>query len=79
LGTYKLFQTYFGTHFWMGPPRLANKGLGTQMAFVLECGELITFLAQESNLGLLSIVECIDKLGLRKLPMGQSFHMCLFL
>jgi hypothetical protein len=62
----------------MGPPTLANKDLGTQMASVLECGDLITFLAQESNLDLLSIFECIDKLGLGKLPMGQSFHMCLF-
>lgn len=48
----------------MGPSRLANKDLGTQIALVLECGELITFLAQESNLGLLSIFECIAKLGL---------------
>jgi hypothetical protein len=47
----------------MGPSRLSNKDLGTQIALVLECGELITFLAQESNLGLLSIFECIDKLG----------------
>jgi hypothetical protein len=45
----------------MGPSRLANKDLGTQIALVLECGELITFLAQESNLGLLSIFESIDK------------------
>jgi hypothetical protein len=41
----------------MGPSRLANMDLGTQIVFVLECGELITFLAQESNLGLLSIFE----------------------
>jgi hypothetical protein len=63
----------------MGLSRLANKDLGTQIAFVLECGELVTFLAKESNLGLLSIFECIDKLGLAKLPMGQSFHRCPFL
>jgi hypothetical protein len=37
----------------MGPSRLANKDLGTQIALVLECGELITFLAQVSFLGLL--------------------------
>jgi hypothetical protein len=48
----------------MGPSRLVNKDLGTQIALVLEYSELITFLAQESNLGLLSISECIDKLGL---------------
>jgi hypothetical protein len=58
----------------MGPPRLANKYLGTQMAFVLFLGELITFLAQESNLGLLSIFECIDKLGLGVLPFGQTLN-----
>jgi hypothetical protein len=58
----------------MGPPRLANKYLGTQMAFVLVLGELITFLAQESNLGLLSIFECIDKLGLGVLPFGQTLN-----
>ena len=52
----------------IGLSRLANKDLGTQIALVLECGELITFLAQESNLGLLSISECIDKLGLGILP-----------
>jgi hypothetical protein len=37
----------------MGPSRLANGDLGTQIAFVLEYGELITFLAQVSFLGLL--------------------------
>jgi hypothetical protein len=58
----------------MGPSRLANKDLGTQIALVLECGELITFLAQESNLGLLSISECIDKLGLGILPFGQTLN-----
>jgi hypothetical protein len=58
----------------MGPPRLANRYLGTQMAFVLVLGELITFLAQESNLGLLSIFECIDKLGLGVLPFGQTLN-----
>jgi hypothetical protein len=56
----------------MGPSRLANGELGTQIAFVLECGELITFLA--SNLGLLSILECIDKLGLEVLPFGQTLN-----
>jgi hypothetical protein len=44
----------------MGPPRLSNKYLGTQMAFVLVLGELITFLAQVSFLGLLSDYEWID-------------------
>jgi hypothetical protein len=58
----------------MGPSRLANKDLGTQTALVLECGELITFLAQESNLGLLSIFEYIDKLGLGVLPFGQTLN-----
>jgi hypothetical protein len=58
----------------MGPSRLANKDLGTQIALVLEFGELITFLAQESNLGLLSISECIDKLGLVILPFGQTLN-----
>jgi hypothetical protein len=41
----------------MGPPRLANKYLGNQMAFVLVLGELITFLAQVSFLGFLSEYE----------------------
>jgi hypothetical protein len=58
----------------MGPSRLANKDLGTQITLVLECGELITFLAQESNLGLLSISEYIDKLGLGVLPFGQTLN-----
>jgi hypothetical protein len=46
--------------------------LGTQIAFVLECGELIIFLAQELNLSLLSVSEWIDKLGLVILPSGQT-------
>ena len=58
----------------MGPSRLANKDLGTQIALVLECGELITFLAQESNLGLLITFECIDKLGLGVLPFRQTLN-----
>jgi len=58
----------------MGPSRLANKDLGTQIALVLEYGELITFLAQESNLGLLSKSECIDNLGLGVLPFGQTLN-----
>jgi hypothetical protein len=58
----------------MGPSKLAKKDLGTQIALVLECGELITFLAQESNLGLLSKSECIDKLGLRVLAFGQTLN-----
>jgi hypothetical protein len=57
LANYKVGVT--GTHLMMGPSRLANKDLGTQIALVLECGELITFLAQEPNLGLLSLFECI--------------------
>ena len=63
----------------MGPPRLANKYLGTQMAFVLVLGELITFLAQMSFLGLLSEYEWIDMVGLGYLLMGQSLHRCPFL
>jgi hypothetical protein len=58
----------------MGPSRLANKDLGTQIALVLECGELFIFLAQESNMGLLSIFERIDKLGLGVLPFGQTLN-----
>jgi hypothetical protein len=58
----------------IGPSRLANKDLGTQIALVLESGELITFLAQESNLGLLSIFECIAKLALGFLPFGQTLN-----
>jgi hypothetical protein len=58
----------------MGPSRLANMDIGTQIALVLECGKLFTFLAQESNLGLLSIFEWIDKLGLEVLPFGQTLN-----
>ena len=54
----------------MGPPRLANKYLGTQMAFVLVLGELLTFLAQVSFLGLLSEYEWIDMVGLGYSLMG---------
>jgi hypothetical protein len=62
----------------MDPLKLANKDLGTQITFVLECAELITFLSQESNLDLLSTFECIDKLGLGKLPMGNPWIDDLF-
>jgi hypothetical protein len=58
----------------MGPPMLANKYLGTQMAFVLVLGELITFLAQVSFLGLLSEYEWIDMVDLGYLLMGQSLN-----
>ena len=54
----------------MGPPRLANKYLGTQMAFVLVLGELITLLAQVSFLGLLSEYEWLDMVGLVYLLIG---------
>jgi hypothetical protein len=37
----------------MGPSRLVNKDLGTQMPFVLALGKLITFLAQVAVLGCL--------------------------
>jgi hypothetical protein len=63
----------------MGPPRLANKYLGTQMAFVLVLGELITFHAQVSFLGLLSEYEWIDMVGLGYLLMRQSLQRCPFL
>jgi hypothetical protein len=63
----------------MSPLRLANKYLGTQMAFVLVLGELITFLAQVSFLGLLSEYEWIDMVGLGYLLMGQSLQRCPFL
>ena len=63
----------------MGPPRLSNKYLGTQMAFVLVLGELITFLAQVSFLRLLSEYEWIDMVGLEYLLIGQSLQRCPFL
>jgi hypothetical protein len=63
----------------MGPSRLANKDLGTQIDLVLECGELITFLAQVSFLGLPREYEWIDMIGLGNLLMGQSLHRCPFL
>jgi hypothetical protein len=63
----------------MGPPKLANKYLGTQMAFVLVLGELITFLAQVSFLGLLREYEWIYMVGLGYLLMGQSLQRCPFL
>jgi hypothetical protein len=47
----------------MGPSRLVNKDLGTQMSFVLALGKLITFLAQVAILGCLVTYESIDKLG----------------
>ena len=54
----------------LGPSRLVTKDLGTQIVFVLACGEPITLLAQVLFLGLLSIFELIDKLSLEVLPMG---------
>jgi hypothetical protein len=47
----------------MGPSRLVNKDLGTEIFFVLALGELITFLAQVAILGCLVTYESIDKLG----------------
>jgi hypothetical protein len=67
-----------GTQTKLGPSRLVTRDLGTQMAFVLAFGELITFLAQMSFLGLLSIFKSIDMLGLGALPMGQSLPRCPF-
>jgi hypothetical protein len=46
----------------MGPSRLVNKDLGTQMFFVLALGKLITFLAQVAILGCLVTCDLIDKL-----------------
>ena len=62
----------------LGPSRLVTRDLGTQMAFVLACGEQITFLAQVSLLGLLSKFESIDELSLGVLPTGQSILRCPF-
>ena len=62
----------------MDPSRLVTIDLGTQMAFVLAHGEPITFLAQVSVLGLLSIFESIYELSLGVLPMGQSILRCPF-
>jgi hypothetical protein len=62
----------------MGPPRLVNKDLGTQMSSVLALGKLITFLAQVVILDCLVTYESIDKLEVEKLPMGQSLHRCPF-
>jgi hypothetical protein len=45
----------------MGPLRLVNKDLGTQMSFVLALGKLISFLAQVAILGCLVTYESIDK------------------
>jgi hypothetical protein len=58
----------------MGPLRLVNKNLGTQVSFVLALGKLVTFLAQVAILGSLVIYESNDKLGVEELPMGQSLH-----
>jgi hypothetical protein len=71
-------RTYFGTHLMMGPSRLVTGDLSTQMAFVLACGEPITYLAQASFWGIQSISESIDKLGLGMLPMGESILRCPF-
>jgi hypothetical protein len=65
-------------HLLMGPSRLVNKDLGTQMSFVLALSKLITFLAQVAILGCLVTYESIDKLGVEKLPMGQSLYRCPF-
>jgi hypothetical protein len=50
----------------MGPSRLVNKDLGTQMSFVLALSKLITFLAQVAILGCLVTYESNDKLGVEK-------------
>jgi hypothetical protein len=47
----------------MGPSRLVNKDLGTQLSFVLALDKLITFVAQIAILGCLVTYESIDKLG----------------
>jgi hypothetical protein len=59
--TYNTHQAQLGTQTILGPSRLVIRDLGTQMAFVLAHGEQITFLAQVSLLGLLSIFESIDE------------------
>ena len=53
----------------LGPSRLVTRDLGTQMAFMLACGELIIFLEQVSVLGLLSKFEVTKELSLGVLPM----------
>jgi hypothetical protein len=58
----------------MGPLRLVNKDLGTQVSFVLALGNLNTFLAQVAILGCLVTWELIDKIGVGLLPMEQSLH-----
>jgi len=60
----------------LGPLWLVTTDLGSQMAFVLAHGEPITFLAQVSFLGLLSIFESIDELSSGVLSMGQSILRC---
>jgi hypothetical protein len=40
------FRQFFGTQVSLGPLRLVNRDLGTQMALAL--GELITFLVSET-------------------------------
>ena len=43
--TYNTQQAQLGTQTMSGPSRLVTRDLDTQMAFVLACGEPITFLA----------------------------------
>jgi hypothetical protein len=62
----------------MGPSRLVNRDLGTQMSFVLALSKLIAFLAQVAILGCLVTYEPIDKLGVEYSLMGQSSHRCPF-
>jgi hypothetical protein len=49
----------------MGPSRLVNKDIGTEMSFILVLDKLITFLAQVVILGCLVTYESIDKLGVK--------------
>jgi hypothetical protein len=68
--TYNTHQAHFGTQTLLGPSRTVTKDVGTQMTFVLACGEPTTLLAQVSFLVILSNFALIDKLSLAVLPMG---------
>ena len=76
-GTYKVYQVYFGTQAMLGPPRLVTIDLGTQVAFLLTLGELITLLAQGPLFAFPSTFKFeLTSLGLAMLPFGQSFLRC---
>ena len=75
--TCRLDQVFFGTQDMLGPPRLVNNDLGTQMILMPTCSELITSLALVAIFALSYSKEFeFTIFGLESLPFGHSLLKC---